>query len=194
MRRLAVAATVVALVLAVGCGVPEDDEPQELTADQVPFGLLTTPTTTSQPLQVLPPERRADLYFVDADGQVTPVESEVEDQSAESIITALLEADPQGLDPGLTSNIPPETTLLDIFTDDDVLTVDLSTQFTTIEGPRFIAAVAQVVFTATELAGIRRVAFRQEGEPLPVQDEEGALQDEPVSESDYATLLSPEAG
>ena len=190
MRRLALGVAAVLVVVAAGCGVPEDDQPQELSAEQVPPGLLTTPTTTSVPAQVLPPERQADLYFVDTDGKVASIIGEVEDQSAEAVITALLETDPTSLDGGLTSNIPPGTTLLDISVDDDVLTVDLSEQFTTISGGGFIAAVAQIVFTASGLEGINAVSFRREGERIDVLDEDGATQSDPVTPNDYETLLA----
>jgi spore germination protein GerM len=191
VRRAALAIVTVLLLVAAGCGVPEDDEPQELSADQVPPGLLTTPTTTSAPAQVLPPERQAELYFVDSEGSVTSIIGEVEDQSAEAIITALLETDPTSLPGGLTSNIPPGTMLLpDISVDDNVLTVDLSPEFTTISGGRFIAAVAQIVFTAGELEGIDAVSFRVEGEHIDVLDEDGASQSDPVTPNDYQTLLA----
>ena len=50
-------------------------------------------------------------------------------------------------------------------------------------GQRFIAAVAQIVYTATDLDGIEAVSFRVEGEDFPVNDENGAAQDEPVDRS-----------
>jgi spore germination protein GerM len=184
-----------ALVLVgvvAGCGVPEDREPQVLGTDAVPPGLLTTPSTTTQPSEV-PPERQAELYFVNADGQVTPELREVEDQSDNAVLQALLGTDPTSLAGGLTTNIPPETALLNTSFDNDeeVLTVDLSEEFQTIRGEGAIAAVAQIVFTATEDDPGRAVAFQVEGDPYPVQDEEGVVSDDPVTRSDYASLLAP---
>jgi len=180
-------------LVVVACGVPEDEGPQELTADQVPFGLLTTaPTTTSTP-EVLPPSREAQLYFLDAEGLLEPLPREVDDRSAQTVIETLLATDTAGLPAGNSSNIPPDTVLLDIFTEsdgqNDVLTVDLSEQFTTIESERFIAAVAQIVFTASALEGVDAVSFRVDGEPIPVSDEEGATQEDPVTPLDYQSLL-----
>ena len=186
MRRLTLAAGA-ALLLAAGCGVPEDDSPQELSAEEVPFDLLDTPTSTTEPIQVIPPERQAELFYVAADGDVQGVTREVEDQSPQAIISALLATDTQSLDPGLTSNIPPETRLLEISVDDDVLVVDLSEEFTTISGDSFIAAVAQIVFTA-EAAGFDAVAFQVDGDPIEVQDEEGELTADPVTPLDYQSL------
>ena len=62
MRRLAPVVAVGLLLVALGCGVPEDDAPQELSAEQVPFGLLDTPTSTTGPIQVIPPERQGRVF------------------------------------------------------------------------------------------------------------------------------------
>jgi len=196
VRRLVPAAlAVLALgLLIVACGVPEDDGPQELTADQVPFGLLTTaPTTTSTP-ENLPPSRQAELYFLNSEDLLEPLSREVEDRSVQTVLETLLATDTAGLPAGNSSNIPPDTVLLDSFVEadgqNDVLTVDLSEQFTTIEGERFIAAVAQIVFTASNLEDVDAVSFRVEGEPIPVSDEEGAAQEDPVTTLDYRSLLA----
>jgi hypothetical protein len=191
MRRVALVLALLALAV-VACGVPEDDSPQELSADEVPFGLLTTPTTTTAPDLVIPPERLANLFFVDAGAQITEFEAEVRNQSPAAVITALLDTDPETLDPGVSSFIPPETTLLDSSVDDDVLTVDLSEEFNSITGDRLTRAVAQIVFTATAIPGgaIDRVAFQVEGEDQDVNDEDGRVQTDPVSPNDYQGLLA----
>jgi spore germination protein GerM len=190
MRRLGPLVVVVVTVLAA-CGVPEDDGPQELSADEVPFGLLTTaPTTTSTP-ENLPSSRQAELFFINADDLVEAVERPVEDRAVQTVIETLLTTETSGLPPTFSSAIPPDTTLLDIRTEDGVLTVDLSEQFSSVEGTRFIAAVAQIVFTADRIAGIDAVEFRVEGERLEVGDETGATQDDPVTPLDYQGLLAP---
>ncbi|MET0912539.1 MAG: GerMN domain-containing protein, partial [Acidimicrobiales bacterium] len=111
-----------------------------------------------------------------------------EDRSAATVIMTLLATDSSSLPPRYSTNIPPDTTLLDSFVDDQVLTLDLSEQFTTVVGQRFIAAVAQIVYTATDLDGIEAVSFRVEGEDFPVNDENGAAVDEPVDRFDFVGL------
>ena len=171
MRRVGLLLAALALVV-LACGVPEDDSPQELSADEVPFGLLTTPTTTTEPSQVPPPERRATLFVVNADGQLVDIIGEVADQSPHTVVTACSRSTPPASTRGCSSNIPPETTLLDSIVDDDVLTVDLSEQFRLVEVNRFVRAVAQVVFTATGIDGaaIDAISFRVEGELIDVPD------------------------
>lgn len=194
MSRLRPALALALVVFMVACGVPEDDGPQELTADQVPFGLLTTaPTTTSTP-ENLPPSREAELYFLNSEDLLEPLSREVADRSVQTVLETLLATDTAGLPAGNSSNIPPDTVLLDSFTESDgqtdVLTVDLSEQFTTIEGERFSAAVAQIVFTASDLEGVDAVSFRVDGEPIPVPDADGATEDDPVTTLDYRSLLA----
>lgn len=192
--RLALALAVGLVVFVVACGVPEDDSPQELTADQVPFGLLTTaPTTTTTPAN-LPPSREAQLYFLNSEDLLEPLSREVDDRSAQTVMQTLLATDTAGLPATYSSNIPPDTVLLDAVIEsdgqNDVLTVDLSEQFTTIEGERFTAAVAQIVFTASDLEDVDAVGFRVDGEPIPVPNGDGATQDDPVTPLDYRSLLA----
>jgi len=186
VRRL-LALALVLFAVAAACGVPEDDSPQELSADEVPFGLLTTaPAATT----TTPGSLQATLYFVNADGELTPENRDVEDQGAGTVIETLLATDPAGLPAGISSSIPPDTTLLRSSIEDRVLTVDLSGQFTTIEGDRFNAAVAQIVFTATDLDDVGAVSFRVDGEAITVGDEDGVAQEEPVTRNDYDGLLA----
>jgi spore germination protein GerM len=186
VRRL-LPLVLVLFAVAAACGVPEDDSPQELSADEVPFGLLTTApaTTTSTPGNL-----QARLYFVNADGELTPESRDVGDLAARTVIETLLATDPASLPAGISSNIPPDTTLLASFIEDQVLTVDLSGQFTTIEGDRFNAAVAQIVFTATDLDDVAAVSFRVDGDPFTVGDENGVTQEGPVTRNDYDGLLA----
>jgi spore germination protein GerM len=190
VKRIVLVLAVVALGL-VACGVPEDDSPQELSADDVPFGLLSTPTTTTPDEEVLP-ENQAELWFVNADAQLTAVDSEVPSMSVDAVITALLDTDPETLAPGVSSFIPPETALLDSSIEDGVLTVDLSDEFNSITGDRASRAVAQIVLTAAAFPGgsVDRVAFEVEGEHQNVNDDRGRSQSDPVSPNDYQGFLA----
>jgi spore germination protein GerM len=193
MRRLTVMLAVGLGLALTACGVPEDSSPQELSAEEVPFGLLSTPpTTTTTPLN-LPPNRAAQLYFLDADNRLVPVTNEVENRQPATILMALLATQPTDIRTGLMSAIPPDTGLLGATRDeDDVLTVDLSNEFTSIQGERSIAAVAQIVYTMTDPGlGITGVLFQIEGEDFTVSDQDGAQQEGPVDRADYATTFDP---
>jgi spore germination protein GerM len=172
--------------LLVACGVPEDDSPQALSAEDVPFGLLSTPPTTTTTPPNLPPSHQAQLYFLDADSRLVPVTREVQDRDPETILETLLGTETGNIPDGLTSAIPPDTVLLGTSTEDEVVTVNLSEEFTSIQGEPGIAAVAQIVYTVTDRGlGVEGVLFQVEGEEFNVSDQTGAQQTEPVNQSDY---------
>jgi spore germination protein GerM len=197
-RHRRAAAVLLSLLLAAavaGCGLPTDDEPRELSADAVPFDLLAAPTTT---LPGSPPADRSqivNLYFRNDERLVpvptlvaAPSDSTSSQPTPDAVITALLETESSELDRGVRSAIPPDTTLVDTRRAGDVLTIDLSEAFTTVESNLLIFAVAQLVYTSTELSGINRVRFAIEGERISVPDDEGVEQEGPVSPSDYLSL------
>lgn len=191
MKRALVALALLGLVGALAaCGVPEDEGPEALSADEVPFGLLTTVPSTTTTVVDLPPDREAELFFLAADGRVRGVPREVEDRSPTAVLEALLATEAAAVPTGFSSAIPAGTELLDDpEIEDGVLTVDLSEEFTSVEGERSIAAVAQIVYTATGLSSVDAVAFRVEGEPVSVSDEDGAQQSDPVDRLDYDSLV-----
>lgn len=179
---------VLAVLAIAACGVPEDDSPQELSADEVPFGLLTTPATTTTNPDDLSPSREANLWFVNADEQVEPIPREVDDHSPETVVRTLVETTSEEYPTGFNSAIPPGTMVIDTALEDGVLTVDLSSEFNTVVGGRSIVGVAQIVYTATEVIGVDAVRFQVDGEDVAVNDESGAQQTDPVTRTDYAGL------
>lgn len=187
MRRPITVVLLGLAALTVACGVPEDDHPQELSSEEVPFGLLTTPTTTSVP-ETPPDARSAILFFLEAPDRLASLTRELESSRPSTVLETLVSTTSADLESGFTTAIPPGTEVLDVDVDDQVLTIDLSEEFSSIQGEGAIAAVAQIVFTATELPGVHSVAFQVEGEDIQVSDQTGAQQDEPVTRFDYATL------
>ena len=185
----------VLVVLVVGCGLPTDDEPQELSADAVPFDLLAGPSTTLSTRPEGDTTQIVNLYFRD-DERLVPVPTEVTDSGDEVgprpdiVIQALLDTTSAELEPGIRSAIPPDTALIGTGRVGDVLTIDLTEPFTTVEGNLLIFAVAQLVYTSTGLtaSGIERVQFAIDGERISVPDDEGVEQDGPVSTDDYLSL------
>ena len=193
MRRAALLLTVLALGLTAGCGIPAEDQPREVAADDVPFDLLApaaasarpeTPEGESAPVQVF-------MYSSDHD-RLTPVEREVEAPvEAEEVVKLLLEgATSAEKNKGLSTDIPPRTELLDTSLDEDhhVLTIDLSEQILDVQAEGQLRAIAQLVFTATQLKDVERVRFRVEGEPREVPVRDGRLQAAPVSRNQYPEL------
>jgi len=68
---------------------------------------------------------------------------------------------------------------------DGVLTVDTSDQLLSLSGPGLIDAVAQIVFTASEVPGVQSVDLLVNGQREPWPASDGELQTKPLTVYDY---------
>lgn len=63
-----------------------------------------------------------------------------------------------------SSVIPPTTELLSIRTQGQLLTIDLTDELTELNTPALVQAIAQIVYTASEIDGVRTVRITVDGE------------------------------
>jgi spore germination protein GerM len=70
-----------------------------------------------------------------------------------------------------------------------LMTVDVSAQLLDEPAPRLLLAIAQIVFTASELDGVREVRIRVDGKNRPWPDGQGELQTAPLTVYDYPGLV-----
>lgn len=177
--------------LLAGCGVPTGDKAEVM--DDVPFGLLD-PQASEPAETAAPPEGPAvQIYLIDASGlRLVPVErrlAEVE-ASLPGVVEVLLDGPTRAeRRQGLTT----------AFVDDDavgssdlvggVASVDLTQQFTVLDGPTQRLAIAQVVLTLTGRPGVGRVAFTLEGQPIDIPRGDGTLAQGSVARDNYRELL-----
>jgi spore germination protein GerM len=89
---------------------------------------------------------------------------------------------------GLGTTIPPGLQLLSSRSVAGTLQVDVSEEILDVPGPALIFAVAEIVFTASELDGVREVRLKVNGENVPWPDGQGELQSRPLSVYDYPGL------
>jgi spore germination protein GerM len=194
-----VGAALALILIVAGCGVGGQNEPDLIAAENVPDGLLDRDLPTSTTTPATPQTSTVFVYFVRVQGDVATLE-EVQREvgnagSALERVTALLEQPPSGdeTDDGLQTAIPSGTALLDlqVSSDRQLATVDLSSEFLDIEGQGQRAAFAQVVWTATRTPGIERVRFRIEGQNHAALIGDGTTRNGPVGPADYLTLGAP---
>lgn len=184
------------LVGVVGCGIAADDEPATIRAEDLPEDLLDPNPPTSTTLSDST-TTAVTVYLLVRSGTTTrlaPTEREVADSGrAGPRIDALLQpTSPEEQALGLISSIPSDTVLLDTTlaeTDGEVL-VDLSGALFDVEGEELANAFAQIVWTVTEVPGVRQVRFRVDGETRRAPNAEGVEQDGAVTRADY-TALAP---
>ena len=192
--RRTVAALLALLLVATGCGLGANSEPDEITADEIPADLLDPNPSTSTTREGA--TATVTVYLIrrtGSDTRLAPVSREVEDPTRPGTrLEALLQpTTEQEQAQGLTSSIPTGTVLLgtpELDAANQELVVDLSSALFDVEGPELAQAFAQIVWTVTELEGVRRVRFLVDGEPQRAPDAEGVEQDGAVTTADYRSL------
>ncbi len=173
-----------AVVLLVGCGVPQDDAPRALDPAQAPAGAQGRATAVPEPAG----NARVILYFV-RNGEVVQVIRQVPQPTSVEPLLDLLFAGPTAAEKaaGASSLIPSSLTVLRVEQQGENAVVTLSATDEQVR-PEMLA-YAQIVATLTpeRAAGVR---FRRDDADLPVPRADGSLTDAPVSRLDYLTLLA----
>ncbi len=188
LRLTTTAACAVMVVGAVACGIPQDDAPQAINQALPPRVVEQASSTTTRPTAAT---REATLFLVrgGTDGAdpdklesvVAPVE--VPSNAAEypqAVLRHLVKgATADQVAKGLRSDIPGTLEIRDARLDTApaafVLVVDLS-DLGKVEGPKQRTAVAQIVFTATAIDGIRAVRFLVDGQTSSIPIDRGTAE------------------
>lgn len=184
-RVMFVLVVVLAMATLTGCARQQSAAPQAAPTQ--------TPEPTSAPEP--PTMRQVRIYLVRGE-KIGVLGREVEDSSdietvAKGAVEKLLQAMTSGEDvDGLRSAIPGGTKLIGLrVSDGGVATVGLSDEFASGGGSLSMQLrTAQVVYTLTQLDGIRRVAFELNGEPVDSIGGEGVIVDPPVDRSAFENV------
>lgn len=186
-RSPAVVAALVAVALVLSaCGIATEANPRPLPKSQVPFHLLapagSTTTTTISPVGVqvvvyfLRGQKVAPVYrFVAAPVRLRAV--------MQSLVNGPYDAERnQGLSTDIST--PQIQVLSATVANSGVATVNFNQAIA--GGSQQIAAVAQVVYTATAQTGVQSVRFEISGKPAPVPTASNVEVGRPVTRADYA--------
>ncbi|MGH9009624.1 MAG: GerMN domain-containing protein [Acidimicrobiia bacterium] len=187
MRRASTAGLVLATLLAVGCGIPEDRHPTTLPGGVITAGLGITTTTGTTPSDPQPAVE-ATVFLVRAE-RITPVVRRVPQADLSNVLKALLSGPTEAeLNTGTRTAISPQTELRSVAVQGPTAVIDLTSAFVEVGGAEQILALAQVVLTATTVAGISEVRFALEGQPVEVPRADGTLSSGPLTAADYNSL------
>jgi spore germination protein GerM len=189
------------VAIASGCGIASDDGPRDIpAADQVELGIGGDSNAGAA-------IGTARVYFLSPEvvGQAALLESVARDVAETP--TALLQALLAGPNQTEQANqfrtaLPVGTQLLDARRQGFILRVDLSADVLELSGQVLITAMAQIVYTASEIDGVRGVTIMVAGAdqqwpvgsgeltstPLTVYDYPGLV---PSSQPDYPAFPSP---
>lgn len=179
---------VVAVALAGACSTPVDSGPKGIRSGSIPAALRAETSSTTTTTVPAGASEEVTVYFIASDGRLQGVKRQVSAPvNAEKVLQKLFTGptDPERLS-GLRTAISPDTTILSADTKQSILTVDTSKNFAFGQLPEQIGAYAQVVFTATDLAGVIGVQFAHEGRRVSVQAGDGSTNSAPLGRASYA--------
>lgn len=191
MRRLLV---LLALLLGGACGIPVEGQAEQV--QDVPFGLMDpdapAPAETEDPGE----GPVIQVYLIDPSGQqLIPVERRLAEAPLPAVVAALM-AGPTAAEraEGLGSALTDDSAVASVELVGGVASVDLTAQFTVLDGPTQRLAIAQLVFTLTSRPGLGRVSFTLEGQPIDIPRGDGTLATGSVARDNYRELMPGTGG
>jgi hypothetical protein len=179
LRRL-LASSALVLLVAAGCGIPLDSSPRQ------------SPVETKRPPR---PEATTveggfgAWIYLTHDGRLLATFREVVDRRPATILDSLLLPVPANeVSRGYVTQIPSGTEALAVRRTDQSIVVDLDASFNDVIGAARQKAIAQIVFTMTDLQGVSGVRFAVDGKAVDVSTpNRGDV--ERVTDCDFMGLL-----
>ncbi|MGY1737297.1 GerMN domain-containing protein [Geodermatophilus sp. SYSU D00684] len=134
---------------------------------------------------------RVTLFLVSG-ADLTPVERRTDAATAQAALEQLVEGPSRTeAGTGIRTALPPEVVGVEDVGADGVATVAVTRGFAGITGGNQLLAVAQVVWTLTDLPAVTGVRFVVDGTPVEVPTDAG-LTDRPVGRDDYRSVAPAE--
>ena len=206
-RALAAAVVAAFVVASGGCGVTNDPQAKEIPANQLPFGLAetTTSSTTLPPTTtvtvaptvattVLPtttvPSYGQTVYLVATGGHVRAVERTIEQRPSLDTAVSLLVSGPAGTDGSDVSSLVTPGLVQDVRASGGTAVVTVGAVFDALDPISQLLATAQLVYTLTALPGIGRVGYVEGGNPLPMWLPDGTQTAQTIARDDYSALVN----
>lgn len=183
MNRRRMVSIGAALLVLASCGVQPDAAPRDLPEDE--RDLATDDGQTGSDAS------GADRIYLVAPGEERLLRSVPREASTRAELIEILFAGPNDdeLSKQYSSFIPPATELINARPQGQVLTIDLRGGITELSGANLAQAVAQIVYTASELDGIEAVQLRVDGAELAWPKLNGETTSEPLRIYDYPNLV-----
>ncbi len=185
MRRRVLLGVFAGALFAASCGIPTDSHPRDITTEDgapeptaAPDGVPQAGTTRKIYLLASPSAGAVSrLHVVRRDVPANPR------ALFEALVDGLTLADQAAR---LRSAVPAATRLVsEPAVYDGIITVDLDRQIFEATGTTLVDAVAQIVFTLSELPYVRGVRLLVDGAPQEWATGDGSLTDRPLTVFDF---------
>ncbi len=188
--RAAAAALIGVAALALSaCGIPTASTPTPIARSDVPYHLLD-PASTSTTGPGTPPAVGVSeqIYLVAPTGHLVATTREVAVPASLTQVTGALLAGPTMTESasGIQSFLSRTGVQVTLDAPTGVATVDFTSDPIQVVGPDQTLAIAQVVYTLTQQAGVTGVSFEIAGKAIEVPTAAGAQVPGPVNRADYA--------
>lgn len=179
--------TLVFVAASSSCAIQPDSSPKDIPqGDRAPMELIDPDAGASAG------SSRVFLLTSDEDNgerRLRSVLRSVPDASPSAVLQELFRGpNRQEFDAGLRSGLPEGLVLLSARSVAGTLNVDVSSHILELPGSALRLAVAEIVFTASQLDGVRAVRLRVDGKIRGWPDGSGELQNTPLSVYDYPGL------
>jgi hypothetical protein len=160
--------TVVAMALVTGCGIRPDAAPRD-----IPIEDRSLPASPISAAGASGGDARIYLLTPTEPRQVRSVTRSTD--TRDDLLAALVAGPTDGeLSLPLSSALPAELEVLSTRSVGSVLYVDLSSAIAELSGSGLTLAVAQIVFTATDIAGVDALQLTVDGQRFPWPRPDGA--------------------
>lgn len=181
MRRIVWAA--VAATLFAACGLSPDALPRDLPEDEQSLA----PSQTATGGQAEGPDR----IFLGAPGEERLLRSVPRDAISRRDLIEILLAGPNEdeLEEQFTTFLPSSLELNSTFKQGPLLFLDVSQDLTELTGQPLSQALAQLVYTSTELDGVERVQITVDGRPVSWPRPVGGNTAAPLSVYDFPNFV-----
>ncbi len=192
LRRLVALGCLGAVMTVVaGCGLPIDNSPQAIPADEMPLA-LSQPSATIPSVSRLLGSIPEEIYLLGPDAQLVGRVRYLRPPPTPQEMLDALEAGPAPteLDQGIQSAIPSSANLVSGGLGAGVLTVLLDSSFGSLRPGQSIYELAQIVYTVTSLPQVHGVLFEYEDAFIqPVVGNGSFATGFVVHRADYAQLF-----
>ena len=171
-----------ALALAIiisACGIQTDSAPRDLPEDERSLVIAGSSAGTDA--------SGADRIYLVAPGEERLLRSVPRDAALREdlIKILLLGPNPEEIEDQFSSFIPPATELLSARSNGQILILDLTSEISELTGQSLSQAIAQIVYTATEIDGIKAVQLKVNGAEVAWPTTNGDTTKDPLHIYDY---------
>lgn len=183
------ATAALAAVTLGACGISADAEPRDVPAvQQQELGVNGDPAAGATG-----GESRIYLLAADVSGQATVLQAvarDIEPTPTATLLALLAGANTSELDRQLRSALPTGTVLRSVVLRGGVLVVDLSPEILQLTGSDLVLALAQIVFSVSEIDTVRAVSIVVDGATQFWPDGTGVLTASPLTVYDFPGLVA----